>query len=412
MGVNSALNLTTGIHNIAMGRDALFTSTNGEYNIALGYYALRSTTNGTGNVAIGQQAGRANTTGSGGVFLGYYAGDANTTGAANTAIGTTALAANTTGQYNMAIGYQALNGITGDGNTAFGSIAGGLNTSGNYNTYIGYNAGINQTSGSQNIIIGYSINAPSATGSNQLNIGNIIFGTGVSGTGSTIAGLIGIGLTSPTAQLDIAASTTAKASLRLQAGTAPTSPNTGDVWNDSTQKTMQVYEAGVKQAVSTALFTQTATGTVTNTVTETAITSTGVGTLTLPANFFVAGKTINITGYGLHSSVGGSTINIRVKFGSTTICTTGTVTSGVDTNKSFWLDTMITCRTTGGTGTVFGQGVYHEVGASPADFDMVNTTTTTIDTTASQAVSITAEWDTANAGNSISLTNLTVTVSN
>ena len=50
--------------------------------------------------------------------------------------------------------------------------------------------------------------APSATASNQLNIGNLIFGTGLSGTGSTIAGNVGIGTTTPSTVLQIAGTTT------------------------------------------------------------------------------------------------------------------------------------------------------------------------------------------------------------
>jgi len=45
------------------------------------------------------------------------------------------------------------------------------------------------------------------------------------------SGLIGMGNnTTPTALLDLGASTTARASLRVRAGTAPTTPNAGDIW--------------------------------------------------------------------------------------------------------------------------------------------------------------------------------------
>ncbi len=54
--------------------------------------------------------------------------------------------------------------------------------------------------------------------------------------GMKIAGSkVGIGgITTPTAALDVAASTTSAASLRLRSGTAPTTPNDGDVWYDGT----------------------------------------------------------------------------------------------------------------------------------------------------------------------------------
>jgi hypothetical protein len=44
----------------------------------------------------------------------------------------------------------------------------------------------------------------------------------------------GLGATLPTAVVDLASSTTARASLRVQPGTAPTSPNNGDIWTDTT----------------------------------------------------------------------------------------------------------------------------------------------------------------------------------
>ncbi len=156
------------------------------------------------------------------------------------------------------------------------------------------------------------------------------------------------------------------------------------------------------------LFCQTATGTIANSTTETAISSTGVGSLTLPANFFVAGKTIRICGRGYHSSASAPTIRIKVKFGSTVILDTTAVTSGNDTNAMIEIAGDITCRTTGASGTVFAQGQYHEFGSSPNAFQMVNTATVTVDTTASQAITVTAQWGTASASNTISLTNLTV----
>ncbi|OGM77371.1 hypothetical protein A2197_01640, partial [Candidatus Woesebacteria bacterium RIFOXYA1_FULL_48_16] len=49
------------------------------------------------------------------------------------------------------------------------------------------------------------------------------------------SGNVGIGTTAPAAWLDIAAATTAKPSIRVASGTAPTSPITGDMYNDGDQ---------------------------------------------------------------------------------------------------------------------------------------------------------------------------------
>jgi hypothetical protein len=47
-------------------------------------------------------------------------------------------------------------------------------------------------------------------------------------------GMIAVGSHTPTAVGDFDASTTARASLRVRAGVAPTSPNDGDIWHDNT----------------------------------------------------------------------------------------------------------------------------------------------------------------------------------
>lgn len=48
-------------------------------------------------------------------------------------------------------------------------------------------------------------------------------------------GLVFVGATTaPTAALDVTSSTTSRASFRIRAGTAPTSPNDGDIWFDGT----------------------------------------------------------------------------------------------------------------------------------------------------------------------------------
>ena len=50
----------------------------------------------------------------------------------------------------------------------------------------------------------------------------------------TAVGLLAIGMTAPTAYVDIIGGTTANASLRMRSGVAPTSPNLGDHWYDGT----------------------------------------------------------------------------------------------------------------------------------------------------------------------------------
>ena len=51
---------------------------------------------------------------------------------------------------------------------------------------------------------------------------------------------VGMGQTAPTAALDVAESTTARASIRVRSGVAPTAPNDGDMWFDGTHVYMQI----------------------------------------------------------------------------------------------------------------------------------------------------------------------------
>lgn len=53
-------------------------------------------------------------------------------------------------------------------------------------------------------------------------------------------GNIGVQQLIPTASMDLPASTTAAASLRIRSGTAPTSPNDGDIWYDGTNLKIRV----------------------------------------------------------------------------------------------------------------------------------------------------------------------------
>jgi hypothetical protein len=235
---------------------------------------------------------------------------------------------------------------------------------------------------------------------------------------------LGIGTSTPTASLDLPASTVAAASLRIRTGVAPTAPNEGDVWFDSTQKRLMAYLNGLTRSFVGTLFTATANGTCGNTAAETSIVGTGVGTMTLPANFFAAGKSIRVTVYGAYSTKSSSpgTLVIKIKLGSTIILALPATTPTANLTKvPFVIDAIITCRTTGATGTVIGQGdlflatATAQTGVSytlPNQGSDALTAITSFDTTASKLVDVTATWGTADAGNTISSTNVVLEVLN
>lgn len=224
------------------------------------------------------------------------------------------------------------------------------------------------------------------------------------------------GSTTPTAPVDIAAGSTSAAQLRLRTtGSSPTSPNEGDMWLHTTQQALKGYFGGITQALEGVIYTSTATATVANTTNETSIIGSGVGTLTLPANFFVAGKNVRVRVRGILSDTGTPTLNIKVKLGSTVIAqTTAIALAGTISNNYFEAEAGITCRTTGASGTVIAQGhmIYDESTHAGTMWGMANTAATTIDTTASQALDVTATWGTGVSANTISGTNATVEVLN
>lgn len=215
---------------------------------------------------------------------------------------------------------------------------------------------------------------------------------------------LGIGTNTPTARLHLPAGTTAtsNAPLKFTSGSFQTVTEAGTVEFLAERFTIAPTSLARMSIVGT-LFTQTADTTVANTTTETTLFGTGVavgGGLTLPANFFVAGKTIKIHIRGYHSSTGNPNVTFKVKLGSTVVAT-GTGVSGNGSTSGFYFDSEITCRTTGATGTVSAGAQYNEVHSSGLNLGIVQTGTTTIDTTASHVLDVTITWGTANAGNTI-----------
>ena len=156
------------------------------------------------------------------------------------------------------------------------------------------------------------------------------------------------------------------------------------------------------------LFAQTATVTVANTTTETTLLGAGVGTTTLPANFFAAGTTLKFKMYGFHSASGTPTLDYKIYLDSTVILDTTAVTTAASTSKGLNLEALITCATTGTGGTLNAGGIYTEATGAATPSGMVATSPISIDTTVSHVINVTVTWGTAAVGNTLTVTNLTV----
>jgi len=251
-GANAGFTNTTGVNNNFFGVNTGQFNTIGGNNNFFGSSAGNANTTGSNNNFFGSSAGSANTTGSNNNFIGNSAGNANTTGSNNFMFGSNAGLLNTTGTTNIFFGVGAGNkNLTGTNNNFFGqssgrnskssfniaignSALGNLNDldtlTGNSNIAIGQSAADNiRFTASNNVAIGNSIDLPVQDGSNQGVYQNALFITGASGTGTTVAGSVGIAVNTPTARLHLIAgtATASTAPLKFTSGTNLTTAEAG-----------------------------------------------------------------------------------------------------------------------------------------------------------------------------------------
>ena len=189
--------------------------------------------------------------------------------------------------------------------------------------------------------------------------------------------------------------------LTQQSGSA----NDGALWNDSTQEALQTYVSGIEQTLVGVIFTQTADKTIVNTTTETTFFATGVGTLTLPADFWVVGKTIRIEIHGDFADTGNPTVEVQAYYGATSLIDSGAIAlSGLGGTEEWECEVVITCRSTGVSGTVetiIDWEYETTTGSSAIERLDVSGVLRTIDTTASGALDVTFQWGTAAAANTL-----------
>lgn len=155
------------------------------------------------------------------------------------------------------------------------------------------------------------------------------------------------------------------------------------------------------------LYTQTNSSTpITNTTVETSLLDGGLGTLTVPANMFKIGDSFHAVATGHISSVNNHTLHIRIKSNNIVLADTGVLTMSGSTNKHWKLEVEFVVRAIGASGVAkiaTGGTFFYTKDASNA-FEGTNFSTETstgFDTTISNTLAITAQWGTANAGDSI-----------
>lgn len=155
------------------------------------------------------------------------------------------------------------------------------------------------------------------------------------------------------------------------------------------------------------LYTQTNSSTpITNTASELSLLDGGLGTLTVPANNFKVGDTFHAVATGHISSANNHTLRIRIKSGSIVLADTSSIIMSGSTNKHWKLEVFFTVRSLGtsGTASIVTGGTFVYTKDASNSFEGANFSTETItgfDTTLSNTLSITGQWGTANAGDSI-----------
>jgi hypothetical protein len=158
---------------------------------------------------------------------------------------------------------------------------------------------------------------------------------------------------------------------------------------------------------STGLFAQTsASPFITGTNVETTLVSSGVGSLTVPANAFVVGDSFRAVMSGQMNVANNQTIRIRVKAGSVILADSGAQTITNITGDTWTLNIDFTIRQIGAAGvaSVTSVGGFHytkTVNGTVEGFPFNTTNSTTFDTTISNTLNITVQWGSNNAGNTI-----------
>ena len=156
------------------------------------------------------------------------------------------------------------------------------------------------------------------------------------------------------------------------------------------------------------LFAQTASSTpITDTDVETTLIDGGVGGLSVPANFFKVGDSFKAEMSGVMNALNNEDIIIRVKSGSVVLLDSGLQDLGSSVINDVWtLSIYFTIRQIGAAGvaeiSASGRFTYLKTSnASLQGFGFTTVNNTTFDTTISNTLDITAEWATADLGNSI-----------
>lgn len=208
-------------------------------------------------------------------------------------------------------------------------------------------------------------------------------------------GNTGIGVTAPTATLHLKAGSTAAgtAPLKLSDGPLLTTPEPGAIEYKGHSFFATTYF--VRRSVMLAQDVVVNPVIVTNTGAETVIYS-----VAMAADYLERGKMINTKLFGRFFTNGASDIyTIRVKLSGVTILTVTSVSQNAN-NRPFDIDIRSIVRSIGAAGTIISYGKTQQDNQTP-NIEMGNLTN--INTTLSNTITITVQWNNTNINNIFTL---------
>ena len=276
-----------------------------------------------------------------------------------------------------------------------------LNTSATATT--NYGLQINTSGGTTNYAIDV-VAGISRFGVGTASVPQLILTPSTAAGGTTFTGIVNGSLWYDTN------STITNSSLTLYKDSAPTKILTKDRNPDFITSAQGVVVADAsgnftKSADLTALgiFAQTNDVPVVNTTTATTLIGTIVGSATLPANFFAAGKTIIIFISGTYAQTSGSnTCTLNFSIGGVAVGSIALNHNNTLSATYFETRVVLTCRTAGASGTVQYQGCgLLNNSTNPTFYYQTSATSGSINTTTTNAINVTATWSAANASNSL-----------
>jgi len=157
--------------------------------------------------------------------------------------------------------------------------------------------------------------------------------------------------------------------------------------------------------VSIGNYAQTANSATINTVGEQSIVGTGVGSLSIPANIFAVGDSFHGKMGGLINATGGggrSEITIKIKTGTTILASTGIFDLDTATNQGWEVELDFTIAAIGATGTICTNGNFvYTKNNDRKVYGYIFQDVQPIDTTASNTLDVTVQWNVLNPGDDI-----------